>query len=242
MFDILNKALDGEVFFKKNSLDSEIKVNVSPKPKVEDSFDFIPIEVVEHALRQIFKRDVDFKIMNTSHFMNSFVVTARIEFPYLDTGERRIIDGIGAVEIDVKGTGRSALQPSDPGQIQMAVGTAYSIAIKNAAKKLGRAFGSELNRSEEASRPDKPISKEEKVLMELERQFKSKSKKHKRTIKQISYLIRWTQENTFWKTNILSPNKLRQKWDKLVLQVKSEKKEDKVETILKVKMHPDLKD
>lgn len=64
----------------------------------------------------------------------------------------------------------------------------------------------------------------------------------KRTIKQISYLIRWTQENTFWKTNILSPNKLRQKWDKLVLQVKSEKKEDKVETILKVKMHPDLKD
>lgn len=40
-----------------------------------------------------------------------------------------------------------------------------------------------------------------------------------RTEKQIEYLIRWSQENSFWRANILSTAKLREKWDTLVAQV-----------------------
>lgn len=43
-----------------------------------------------------------------------------------------------------------------------------------------------------------------------------------RTVEQIEYLINWTQNHSFWHTNILSPAKLRKQFDKLVLQVKQE--------------------
>lgn len=45
-----------------------------------------------------------------------------------------------------------------------------------------------------------------------------------RSEEQIEYLINWTQNHSFWHTNILSPAKLRKQFDKLVLQVKQEHK------------------
>ncbi len=45
----------------------------------------------------------------------------------------------------------------------------------------------------------------------------------KRNEQQIEYLITWTQNHEFWHANILSPAKLRQKFDTLVLQVKRDK-------------------
>lgn len=57
-----------------------------------------------------------------------------------------------------------------------------------------------------------------------------------RTEEQIEYLINWTQQHEFWHTNILSPEKLRKQFDKLVLQVKQEKKsKDNVTPITKAK-------
>lgn len=45
----------------------------------------------------------------------------------------------------------------------------------------------------------------------------------KRDEKAIGYLINWTQANSFWKTNILSPSSLRKHFDKLIVTVKAEK-------------------
>jgi hypothetical protein len=42
-----------------------------------------------------------------------------------------------------------------------------------------------------------------------------------RTKDQIVYLIDWCQNDSFWKVNILSPSKLRDKFDQLALKVKS---------------------
>ncbi|AUO14757.1 phage replisome organizer N-terminal domain-containing protein [Priestia megaterium] len=44
-----------------------------------------------------------------------------------------------------------------------------------------------------------------------------------RTPEQIEYLIKWSQENSFWCSNILSASKLRDKATTLVLQIKGEK-------------------
>jgi chlorite dismutase len=41
-----------------------------------------------------------------------------------------------------------------------------------------------------------------------------------RTEEQISYLMDWVQNDSFWKTNILSVSKLREKYDQLVMRVK----------------------
>ena len=43
----------------------------------------------------------------------------------------------------------------------------------------------------------------------------------KRTEKQIAYVIDWCQSNSFWKSNILSISKLRERFDQLVIQIKS---------------------
>jgi len=43
----------------------------------------------------------------------------------------------------------------------------------------------------------------------------------KRTIIQIEYLINWCQKDLFWQSNILSTKKLRDKFDQLVMKIKS---------------------
>lgn len=44
-----------------------------------------------------------------------------------------------------------------------------------------------------------------------------------RTEEQIRYLIEWSQSNSFWKSNILSTKKLREKATTLIRQIKAEK-------------------
>lgn len=44
-----------------------------------------------------------------------------------------------------------------------------------------------------------------------------------RTEEQIIYLIDWVQRDSFWMSNIMSPKKLREKFDQLVLRVKGER-------------------
>ncbi len=40
-----------------------------------------------------------------------------------------------------------------------------------------------------------------------------------RTVEQIRFLIKWVSKDSFWKTNVLCPSKLREKWDQLELKV-----------------------
>ncbi|GIN88681.1 hypothetical protein J6TS2_50670 [Heyndrickxia sporothermodurans] len=47
----------------------------------------------------------------------------------------------------------------------------------------------------------------------------------KRTIEQVKYLIKWVQEDEFEKVNVLSPVKLRKRFDQLVMKVKAQKKD-----------------
>jgi hypothetical protein len=44
-----------------------------------------------------------------------------------------------------------------------------------------------------------------------------------RSIEDIHSLIKWTQQDSFWKNNILSISKLRTKWDQLVLKAQDQK-------------------
>ena len=42
-----------------------------------------------------------------------------------------------------------------------------------------------------------------------------------RTAEQIAYLIRWTQEDEFWRSNVQSMPKLREKFDQLRLKAQA---------------------
>lgn len=53
--------------------------------------------------------------------------------------------------------------------------------------------------------------------------FRLMMERDNRTEEQITYLINWCQQDSFWKSNILSPSKLRKQFDLLIIKVTSEK-------------------
>jgi hypothetical protein len=146
---ILNNALKQEPLIIKNMM-QEMKKKGLNAGSMQD-YDYIPVGVVEESLRQIFFRQIDFEIKHSSRDLNSFIVVATLTYKCLISQEMRKIDGIGA----------KALQQDSGSKVQdfnftmkanaleLGVGIAYSRAIKNAAKKLGKMFGGSLNRDEE---------------------------------------------------------------------------------------------
>ncbi len=146
---ILNNALKQEPLVIKNMM-VEMKKKGLNAGSMQD-YEYIPVGVVEESLRQIFFRQIDFEIKNSYRDLNSFIVISTITYKCLISQEMRKIDGIGA----------KALQQDSGSKVQdfnftmkanaleLGVGIAYSRAIKNAAKKLGKMFGGSLNRDEE---------------------------------------------------------------------------------------------
>lgn len=60
-------------------------------------------------------------------------------------------------------------------------------------------------------------------LQKWSEDFRLMMERDKRTEEQISYLIGWSQRHSFWRKNILSPGKLRKQFDRLILEVQSDK-------------------
>lgn len=54
--------------------------------------------------------------------------------------------------------------------------------------------------------------------------FRLLRERDERSVQEIKRLIEWTQNDEFWKGNILSPSSLRKQWDRLVLKVDSKPK------------------
>jgi len=57
--------------------------------------------------------------------------------------------------------------------------------------------------------------------------FRLMRERDKRTDDQVKFLIQWVQADSFWKSNILSPAKLRKQFDALVIKVKTEREKKK---------------
>jgi len=58
--------------------------------------------------------------------------------------------------------------------------------------------------------------------------FRKMKEIDRRTDEQIKYLILWSQSNDFWHKNILSPIKLRKHFDRLIVEVRSNKSNNKI--------------
>jgi hypothetical protein len=57
--------------------------------------------------------------------------------------------------------------------------------------------------------------------------FRLMRERDNRTDEQIKYLINWSQNDEFWRANILSPSKLRKQFDTLIAKIKSEREKKK---------------
>jgi len=107
---------------------------------------YMPIEKVEYLLTRLFvKWNVEIKAVQL--LANSVCVTVRLHYQNPVTGEMCYSDGVGASPLQTKaGAGAIEFNALQSSAVQMAAPAAESYAVKDAAEKLGRIFGKDLNR------------------------------------------------------------------------------------------------
>ena len=146
---VINRVLAQESAYVKNM--NKVLAKKGQRTSASTDYDYIPIEIIEESLRQVFFRQIDYIIKQSYRDLNSFIVVATLAYKDPVTHERRQIDGIGAkaLQQDAKALLSDFNMTMKRNALELGVGIAYSRAVKNAAKKLGKLFGADLNRDEE---------------------------------------------------------------------------------------------
>jgi hypothetical protein len=115
---------------------------------IADGVKYIPIGIIETMLTKVF-RHWNVEILREGQLLNSIYVTVRVNYLHPITKEWEHQDGVGAVAIQVdKGKNASELGAIKSNAIMLALPSAKSFAIKDAAEHIGRAFGRDMNRKD----------------------------------------------------------------------------------------------
>ena len=148
-FKFFSQAVSQEPIVKKNMSDELAKKGLNHGKSTD--YDYMPVGVIEEMLRQLFFGQVKFETVNCFRDLNSFVTVVRIHYKSPISNEWLFADGIGAkaLQQDSGAKIHEFNHTMKANALELGVGISYSRAIKNAAKKLGKAFGAELNRDEE---------------------------------------------------------------------------------------------
>lgn len=131
----------------------QVLVNQEPKPewiKVHPMTkdEYMPIERVEWLLTNIFLK-TRVEIKDSKMVGNSIVVTVRLHYFNQLDNEWSWQDGIGAAPLQTeKGSGAIEWDKIKSAAVQMGAPAAESYAVKDAAEKIGKLFGKDLNRKD----------------------------------------------------------------------------------------------
>lgn len=136
-----SKENDLQVLLNQNPPDVWVKTNDQA-----NNSKYIPIDKVEYLLTRLFVKwwveVLDFKVL-----ANSCAVHIRLFFVNPITGQTEHQDGLGASPIQTnKGANATDFTQIKNAAIQMSLPSAETYAIKDAAEKIGRIFGKDLNR------------------------------------------------------------------------------------------------
>jgi len=143
----------GDLDIKREN-DLNILLNHEPKPEwikkhpMVSTAKYIPIEVIEYLLTSIFVRwNVEIKV--TQVIANSVAVTIRLHYMNPIDGEMRFQDGIGAAPMQTaKDAPANDWSQIKSDAVMKAAPAAESYAIKDAAEKLDKLFGKDMNRKD----------------------------------------------------------------------------------------------
>lgn len=163
---------DVELAAKNNELN--ILLNQPPaekwikQNKFANNTNYIPIEKVEYLLTSIYQK-WKVEIKETVVIANSVVVTVRLHVKDPISGEWDWQDGIGAGVIQTaSGAAATDFSKVNTSAVQMAAPAAESYAIKDAAEKLGKIFGKDINRKDVIDILPNMIKKSEAFKKKLE--------------------------------------------------------------------------
>lgn len=175
---------DTELKIAQNDLN--ILVNAEPNPgwlkdhpyakvvkiidgkKITAPAKFIPIERIEWLLTRIFIR-WHLEVKSIQLIANSVVVCVRLHYQDVITKEMLWQDGVGAVALQTdSGAGAIEFDKVKSSAVMMAAPAAESYAFKDAAEKIGKFFGKDINRASQidytnliGSVPDKKVKHDE---------------------------------------------------------------------------------
>lgn len=126
--------------------------NINKKPtKVakHQGYLYIPVSTIEKDLAKLFFGLVQYEIISFQQVFNEILVTARIKVFHPLIKQWMNYDGAGSAVIQQdKDTKVSEFHlHKKANSMQLGFPKAYAEAIKNAAKKIGKRFGSDLNRA-----------------------------------------------------------------------------------------------
>jgi hypothetical protein len=128
----------------KDPMDKWIKVN-----KFSDNAKYIPIRIVESLLRSLFGV-YQVEMVGQPHIVgNSVVVSVHLKVYHPILKEWLVYAGTGAVPIELeKNSNPLEFDRIKPKALHKNIPAAKSFAVSNAAKSLGKIFGSDLNNDE----------------------------------------------------------------------------------------------
>ena len=147
--------LYGDILSASKQNDLNRLLNSDPKPEwifqnqYANKSNYIKVATIEYLLTSIFIQwRVEVKTVQV--IANSVVVTVRLHIMNPVSGEWDWQDGIGASPIQTKaGAAATDFGQVNNSAVQMAAPAAETFAFKDAAEKLGRLFGKDINRKDE---------------------------------------------------------------------------------------------
>lgn len=129
---------------------------------------YIPIERVEYLLTRIFKK-WNVEIRQVQVIANSVVVTVRLYYQDVLSDEILWQDGIGASPIQTdKGAGAMDWNHTKNDAVMKAAPAAESYAVKDAAEKIGKLFGKDMNRADKIMYDTLPTIEKRDKLEDLD--------------------------------------------------------------------------
>lgn len=145
---------NGDIDLKRDMNELNVLLNQNPAEKWLKEHPmaktkYIPIERIEWLLTKIF---IDWKveIRQVQIIANSCVVTIRLYYRDVLTNEMLWQDGVGAAPIQTdKGAGATDFNKVKSDGVMKAAPAAESYAVKDAAEKIGKLFGKDLNRADQ---------------------------------------------------------------------------------------------
>ena len=149
-----DELVSGDIDKKNSQTGINILLNQDPpKEWLKDhpmakGVKYIPIQRVEYMLTSIFKK-WHVEIKQVQVIANSVVVIVRLFYQDVLSDEILWQDGIGASPIQTdKGAGAMDWNKTKNDAVMKAAPAAESYAVKDAAEKIGKLFGKDMNRAD----------------------------------------------------------------------------------------------
>lgn len=172
--------LYNEVEVKSKENDLNVLLNQPPAevwlkdhPMVK-GLKYIPIQRIEWLLTKVFIR-WNVEIKNVQLIANSVVVAITLNYKDPLNNEWLKQDGVGAMPLQTdKGASANDWTKIKASAVQMGAPAAESYAIKDAAEKIGKIFGKDMNRADAVAygnitnfeKPEETLTKAKELLIE----------------------------------------------------------------------------